>query len=534
MADIVISGDSSGSVTLRAPAVSGTTVLTLPTTSGTLVTTAGGSTVPFALGSAAAPSITFTGDTNTGMFSPGADTIAFTEGGVESMRITSAGNLGVGTDTPTVRLDVRSGTGVMFNVQESTSGDSRRIRFSNSGTVNTIESTTGSGSTQLAFAVDGTERMRIDSSGNVGIGTSSPSTFNPSTSVNKNLTVFTGDQATTLLAYWQAGVDQYSVLRASNGANTGITNMRYEANTHIFLTSTGASGTERMRIDSSGGVQIGRNNVIGTNNRLAIQMAGTTASGYTAASNAALAIDAGTATNSVLNLVGGGDMGIYRSNSSGAFDVGIGFGDNSNRILRFDIASIERMRIDSSGNVAIGQATEVNARLLILGTNNTKVQANHNASTGQSFFSNGYSAAGTGWNHFNGVSSNNSVQNILIYGNGNIQNANNSYGALSDIKLKENIVDATPKLEKLLQVRIRNYNLKGDYEQHKQLGVVAQELEQIFPSLVEETADKDVEGKDLGTTTKGVKYSVFVPMLIKAIQELNAKVTALEKQLGAK
>jgi trimeric autotransporter adhesin len=114
---------------------------------------------------------------------------------------------------------------------------------------------------------------------------------------------------------------------------------------------------------------------------------------------------------------------------------------------------------------------------------------------------------------------------------GNVTNTNNSYGAISDIKLKENIVDASPKLEDLCKVKVRQYNLKSDPD-HKQIGVVAQELEEVFAGLVEESADKDGEGNDLGTTTKTVKYSVFVPMLIKAIQELKAEVDSLKQQLG--
>ena len=113
----------------------------------------------------------------------------------------------------------------------------------------------------------------------------------------------------------------------------------------------------------------------------------------------------------------------------------------------------------------------------------------------------------------------NNADKLYIYDSGNVVNANNSYGLLSDVKLKENIVDATPKLANLMQVRIVNYNLKSD-PQLKQIGVVAQELEQVFPSLVDEYPDRDADGNDLGTTTKSVKMSVFVPMLIKAIQEL--------------
>ena len=119
---------------------------------------------------------------------------------------------------------------------------------------------------------------------------------------------------------------------------------------------------------------------------------------------------------------------------------------------------------------------------------------------------------------------------FYIYGNNNIVNANNSYGLLSDIKLKENIVDATPKLKDILKVRIVNYNLKTDPDV-KQLGVIAQELEQIFPALIDEHLDKDQEGNLLGTKTKMVKMSIFVPMLIKAIQELSAQNQDLKSRL---
>lgn len=97
MAKLILNGSTSGSVTLDAPAVSGTTTLTLPTTSGTLVVTSGAQTIEFADGSASTPSITSSGDTNTGMFFPAADTIAFAEGGTERMRIDSSGRVQIAT-----------------------------------------------------------------------------------------------------------------------------------------------------------------------------------------------------------------------------------------------------------------------------------------------------------------------------------------------------------------------------------------------------------------------------------------------------
>jgi len=138
--------------------------------------------------------------------------------------------------------------------------------------------------------------------------------------------------------------------------------------------------------------------------------------------------------------------------------------------------------------------------------------------TNNTFYAYGYYNVGAG------------AYKFRVADSGNVTNTNNSYGGISDIKLKENIVDATPKLAALQNVRIVNYNRIGSEE--KELGVIAQELEQVFPALVETHIDRDREGNDLGTVTKSVKYSVFVPMLIKAIQELKSELDSVKAELA--
>ena len=121
---------------------------------------------------------------------------------------------------------------------------------------------------------------------------------------------------------------------------------------------------------------------------------------------------------------------------------------------------------------------------------------------------------------------------LYIFGNGNVVNVNNSYGTLSDIKLKENVVDATPKLADVMQLKVRNFNLKTD-PKHKQIGFIAQELEQVFPALIDETHDRAEDGSQLETTVKSIKTSVLLPILVKAIQEQQALITAQQASLDS-
>jgi len=123
-------------------------------------------------GSAATPAIRGT-DANTGMFFPAADTIAFAEGGAEVMRIDSAGTVGIGTASPSYSLHVnRTGAAAQMAVQTNTTAAYVYALYGS--TVNTAlisDATTSYLSAEtnnaLVFRTNATERMRIDSSGNV-------------------------------------------------------------------------------------------------------------------------------------------------------------------------------------------------------------------------------------------------------------------------------------------------------------------------------------------------------------------------------
>jgi len=146
-----------------------TTNLSLAIPSGTSATF---NTVTVADGSATTPSITNDGDTNTGIFFPAADTIAFAEGGAEAMRIDSSGRLGIGTTTPDAKLTLASeGRGRFYRSDNTRYGDvyldnnAFKIETSNDPIV--LNAASGQG---VRFQDVGTERMRLDSSGNLIVG----------------------------------------------------------------------------------------------------------------------------------------------------------------------------------------------------------------------------------------------------------------------------------------------------------------------------------------------------------------------------
>jgi len=132
--------------------------------------------------------------------------------------------------------------------------------------------------------------------------------------------------------------------------------------------------------------------------------------------------------------------------------------------------------------------------------------------------------SGTRYLHYFGSGATFSAVGSITY-NG----TNTLYNATSDQRLKENIVDAGSGLAKLANVKIRSFDWISN-KQQVDFGLIAQELNDVAPEAVTQGIDNEDGSIDKPWQ---VDASALVPAMIKAIQELNAKVTALEAQLGA-
>jgi hypothetical protein len=418
------------------------------------------------------------------------------------------------------------------------------------------------------FRNNGGESMRIDSGGRVMIAETSNSGYSATAD-----DLIVGDNGSSTERGISLGSTAGSTIRFNDGADAGLIEYAHSDNSMRLYTAA----TERMRIDSSGRVGIAQDTPGDFNAAADDLVIGNSGGDF------GMTIRTGTSSNGSIHFADG--------TSGDAENEGIITYDHSDDHMHFSTSASERMRIDSSGNVGIGDnspdsrlhlTTGSSAILRMQRSNNIfGFESGSTASGGYGLYDYAASAydlylkagsimVGTttpvGKAHFSqsGLDSDvlqltnsnstrsfgqritfstdhndttskflvykgNTTDRLVIYSNGNIQNTNNSYGALSDEKLKENIVDATDKLEDLKQVKIRNYNFIG--EDKNQIGVIAQELETIFPSMVEDIQDQDAEGNLLETSTKSVKYSVFVPILIKAIQEQQTIIDDLKTRI---
>tara|TARA_R100000773_G_scaffold44051_1_gene43871 strand:- start:746 stop:1456 length:711 start_codon:yes stop_codon:yes gene_type:complete len=121
--------------------------------------------------------------------------------------------------------------------------------------------------------------------------------------------------------------------------------------------------------------------------------------------------------------------------------------------------------------------------------------------------------------------------NVNVKGDGDLENTNNSYGQISDVTLKQDIVDAGSQWDDIKALRVRKFRFKANPTGVLQIGVVAQEVETVSAGLVSESNTNIKSGA--GETVKSVKYSVLYMKAVKCLQEAMAKIEVLETKVAA-
>jgi hypothetical protein len=403
----------------------------------------------------------------------------------ERMRLTTTG-LGIGT-SPSYTLDVSAANAVgMIRTPDTTPPTLGLFVNSGSNGVGTISVDNGghmtfdTGSSGAGQA----ERMRIDSSGNVGIGTTSPHLY-----YSSQLVVDAPDESGITIV---GDTTHQNYIMFADGTSGDTRYRGYIAYDHAddhlkFATLS----TERMRIDSSGRVGIGTSAPQGT---FVVQ-----------ASNAKSGVDNAGSKHLEMGIGSGGCSFMMTTGHTMSF----GHQPYANR--GSDSNFSEKIRIDSSGNLLVGCTA-----LPSLGAGGAGLEAGQ--SGGRTILQLGTTVT-TSEAVARFYNPNGAVGSISLSGSAT------AYNTSSDHRLKENVVDMADATARLKQLEPKRFNFIADADTTVD-GFIAHEVQTVVPEAITGTHNEvDDEGNPV---YQGIDQSKLVPLLVATIKELEARITALE------
>jgi hypothetical protein len=556
-------------------------------------------------------------DGNMWMNVAGGQANVFGISGVEKVRIDSSGNVGIGTSSPAANSLTLENKYLSFSNSQTKLGDNGIVTGAAADGNTRLEYYNGK---YFTIAMSATERMRIDASGNVGIGTSTinsklvivetPATIVSGNAINgstmKGLKILTNANGDESVGVWfGTNGSHWSGIsgQRKNAAGTWGTNLSFY--THEDATTDLTYTRERMTIDSSGNVGIGTTSPSSpldinaadgvADNAFALRVQnlestddrsyGVYIQAGSTSVDSALAIYDHTGANSLLWLAGNGNVGIGTSSPGSKLDINRGsaglianFTDGVNTNFQIGTSSLlatigpsagstamafktgdtERMRIDSSGNVLVGTT----AQPIVGSTGKLGITSGGSGGAGTSVFVTSTSATA----HLSKGNSDNSYYfgYFLNWGGSNVGNilctaSATAYNTSSDYRLKTDAQPMTGASDRVLALKPVNFEWISSGERVD--GFLAHEAQEIVPECVTGTKDAmrdeeyevtaaveatyDEDGNELtaavpavmGTRSvpdyQGIDQSKLVPLLTAALQEALTEISALKARVTA-
>ena len=371
---------------------------------------------------------------------------------------------------------------------------------------------TTTGAYPLQFGTSNTFRMVILSGGNVGIGVTNP------------------DQKLTIQAASGYGLISFKSSSAATTAYIGIP----DTNTNVITTSV--AGDLCLRADSANSILFATN---GSNERMRIGSGGAISINQSVTSYGILNVKSNSVTTYAgFNIYALGNSNftyVNHDNNRGVIGTEYASGGTGHTALAFESGGSERMRISTSGNISIG-STSAAYNFNVYGASAADGWGAFFGGAGNTKGGIYLGNAGTQYGTLYFDNANNNVYLKQSYASGTVNviantggvylaNGGTSWTAISsDIRKKKNF-ETTQGLAEVLQIEPIKYHFnEDDNNSTKRLGFKAQNIQPLIPEMVLETGEIAEDGSPYLTVTP----DYILPVLVKAIQELSAKVTSLE------
>ena len=439
----------------------------------------------------------------------------------EKLRITSAGLVGVGVASPSLSYGNGihiAGGNAGLKLQNTNNGDWAYVEYADeSNTTKFIQGyrdSSGVYSIRPGTTLNATSGISLTSDGLMGLGTNNPSSY---VGGGENLVIADSSGAGITIA---SGTSNSGTINFADGASGDARYRgRVEYSHSLDALDILTAATTQIRIDNSGRVLLGTLNSTGTQLlKINGDTSATTNGGHIALTQGRTSPGNG-ATHGVLSFGTETRPEVVKVVS---FVDGT-WTDGQYHPSGLYIATTDYNRNSPTEKIRITDIGEVNCY-----STGSVIQAGTLQGGGyNAYFYEGRRNQNTG-----------GTRTYIVWSNGNVQNTNNSYGSLSDQRLKENIVDATSQWDDIKSLQIRKYNFREatGNETHTQIGLIAQEAESVSPGLVQTTAVsegevlQDADGNQI-ESVKSINYSVLYMKAVKALQEAQTRIEALEARV---
>ena len=235
-------------------------------------------------------------------------------------------------------------------------------------------------------------------------------------------------------------------------------------------------------------------------------------------------------TNLVINEIGA----VFNVRIEGDTDANLFYTDATNS--RVGIGTISpASKLDVNGTIGASDISTTGGQNNLTANSSTRFLlelSNMLKNVGNEYIIRSYLSDNNTTSGYHLYSSTGGIVKATINADGTFGSATNTYGSTSDLKLKQDIVDAGSQWDDVKSFKFKKYRYKSNPNGQLQLGVIAQDLEESSPGLVYETKDEDTKGNYLGTVTKNVKYSILYMKAVVALQEAMDRIEKLEASVA--